>query len=275
MYDNECIQCNAGRLLMHIVIQHLRHVNTSPSSSCVSSSRGRRAQLARSYHLRAVQQDALELAPGQVDIWWLQPEKVADPGLLQRYMQLLTKQEQAYVREGSSEAVQKERLLARTLQRTTLARYCSGCSTPPSLRFERNPHGKPRLSFEEAEEQPNPPLHFSLTHTSTMLGIAVSSGSLVGLDVEETKRHTRADPLKLARRRLAPLELANLEAIDSKEGRAKRFVQLWTLKEAYVKAVGQGISAAPGLSGFSIVLQPDSGLADRMQLVDFESDPCA
>lgn len=42
-------------------------------------------------------------------------------------------------------------------------------------------------------------------------GIAVSSGSLVGLDVEETKRHTRADPLKLARRRLAPLELANLE----------------------------------------------------------------
>lgn len=42
-------------------------------------------------------------------------------------------------------------------------------------------------------------------------GIAVSSGSLVGLDVEETRRHTRADPLKLARRRLAPLELASLE----------------------------------------------------------------
>lgn len=49
--------------------------------------------------------------------------QVADPGLLQSYMQLLTKQEQAYVNEGSSEAVQKERLLARTLQRTTLARY--------------------------------------------------------------------------------------------------------------------------------------------------------
>ena len=48
--------------------------------------------------------------------------QVADPGLLQRYMQLLTKQEQAYVSEGSSETVRKERLLARTLQRTTLAR---------------------------------------------------------------------------------------------------------------------------------------------------------
>ena len=49
--------------------------------------------------------------------------QVTDPGLLQRYMQLLSKQEQTYVSEGSSEAVQKERLLARTLQRTTLARY--------------------------------------------------------------------------------------------------------------------------------------------------------
>lgn len=56
-----------------------------------------------------------------------------------------------------------------------LCRYCSGCPSPPSLRFERNPHGKPRLSFEEAEEQPYPPLHFSLTHTSTMLGEAAKS----------------------------------------------------------------------------------------------------
>lgn len=40
-------------------------------------------------------------------------------------MQLLTPEEQSYVREGSSDAVQKERLLARTLQRTVLARYCA------------------------------------------------------------------------------------------------------------------------------------------------------
>ena len=54
-------------------------------------------------------------------------------------------------------------------------------------------------------------------------------------------------------------------AIESKEARAKRFMELWTLKEAYVKAVGQGISAAPGLKGFSVLLQPDAGLAHRVQ----------
>ena len=49
--------------------------------------------------------------------------QASDVGLLNRYMELLTPGEQSYVREGSSEAVQRERLLARTLQRTTLARY--------------------------------------------------------------------------------------------------------------------------------------------------------
>jgi hypothetical protein len=36
-----------------------------------------------------------------------------------------------------------------------------------------------------------------------------------------------------------------------REVRAQHFLQLWTLKESYVKAVGRGISAPPGLSSFS------------------------
>lgn len=46
--------------------------------------------------------------------------------------------------------------------------------------------------------------------------------------------------------------------------RGAHFVRLWTLKEAYVKAVGRGITAAPGLRGFTVSLQPGGrgGLAD-------------
>lgn len=133
------------------LFRHLQCVSPKARTYSTFNSRSNRSQPARSYCLRAVQQDRFDLAPGEVDVWWLQPEKarqgrhvaciserkahsggfpapfdavqVADPSLLQRYMQLLTKQEQAYVSEGSSETVQKERLLARTLQRTTLARY--------------------------------------------------------------------------------------------------------------------------------------------------------
>ena len=56
-------------------------------------------------------------------------------------------------------------------------------------------------------------------------------------------------------------------AIKSAEGRAKRFVQLWTLKEAYVKAMGQGISAVPGLQGFSVLLCKDHDIEQRIQQI--------
>lgn len=41
--------------------------------------------------------------------------------------------------------------------------------------------------------------------------------------------------------------------VDESE-RARHFVRLWTLKEAYVKAVGRGIGARPGLKAFSVSL---------------------
>lgn len=43
------------------------------------------------------------------------------------------------------------------------------------------------------------------------VGIAVSCGNPVGLDVEAADRHTKTDVLKLAKRRFAPAELASLE----------------------------------------------------------------
>lgn len=49
-----------------------------------------------------------------------------------------------------------------------------------------------------------------------------------------------------------------LAGIHDSDDRSRRFVQTWTLKEAYVKALGQGISAAPGLKGFSVVLEKGS-----------------
>ena len=38
--------------------------------------------------------------------------------------------------------------------------------------------------------------------------------------------------------------------------RQRRFLKLWTLKEAYVKAVGRGISGYPGLAGFTVDPRP-------------------
>ena len=46
-------------------------------------------------------------------------------------------------------------------------------------------------------------------------GCAVTAGPLVGLDVEASGRHTTGDPLRLARRRFSPAEIASLESAAS------------------------------------------------------------
>ena len=117
-----------------------------------------------------------------------------------------------------------------------LCRYCSDCWTPNNLNFRRNPAGKPELCWAEGAPDTPQPLHFNLSHTSTAMGdaaatllvayklarwltelpvlpvgIAIGANRLVGLDVEESSRLTRHDPLKLARRRFASAEVAQLQ----------------------------------------------------------------
>ncbi|KAK9829352.1 hypothetical protein WJX72_005328 [[Myrmecia] bisecta] len=181
-------------------------------------------------------QHSLQLAPGEVHIWWLNADKLTDDALLSEYEGLLSSEEQAGVSAITNAAVRKERLLARALVRTTLARYCGGVVAADGLCFVRNASGKPELSWPLEVPCPTPNLHFNLTHTRSLLGCAVTNGMRIGLDVERTDRHTRSDPLKLARRRFTPTEVACLADVLSPAARAEHFVRLWTLKEAYVKA---------------------------------------
>ena len=53
--------------------------------------------------------------------------------------------------------------------------------------------------------------------------------------------------------------------LDDPVERQRRFLKLWTLKEAYLKAVGRGISGFPGLAGFSVDPRP-AGLASVSQM---------
>ncbi|CAL8463637.1 g3171 [Coccomyxa elongata] len=206
------------------------------------------------------------MLPGEVHLWWLFPDDVQDGSLLAQYEHLLTAEEHSHMMAASTPKLRKERLLARVLVRTTLSRYCGAEAHPQSLRFSRNHAGKPHLLRDSSRGVTDlHSLQFNLSHTASLLGCAVTAGQLVGLDVEVTNRHTHGDPLRLAKRRFSPAERAALEGCAEGEERAQHFVRLWTLKEAYVKAVGRGISGRPGLSAFSVSLDPIS-TGDASQL---------
>ncbi|WVY96713.1 hypothetical protein V8G54_028864 [Vigna mungo] len=76
-----------------------------------------------------------------------------------------------------------------------------------------------------------------------IIGIVFSSS--IGIDVEEKQRRLKNDTLAFAQRFFSPLEIEMLTHIVDPELRLQELIKLWTLKEAYVKALGKGFSASP------------------------------
>jgi len=133
---------------------------------------------------------------------------------------------------------------AHALLRTVLSRYSP--LPPEAWRFETTPHGKPFLAPAQAGD---PPLSFNLSHTRTVVACAVAVEARLGIDVQESGRP--ADVLSIAERHFTAIERQLLTGCPREEVDV-RFVEIWTLKEAYVKAVGTGLSLPLDSFGFSL-----------------------
>lgn len=120
---------------------------------------------------------------------------------------------------------------AHALLRTTLS-WCTG-DAPATWRFETTNSGKPFLppGF--------PKLSFNLSHAHGIVACAVTENSEVGIDVETIDRP--ADVERIAERFFAASERAALRALMEEGARRARFFELWTLKEAFLKAIGSGL----------------------------------
>lgn len=117
--------------------------------------------------------------------------------------------------------------------------------SPTSLKFRKNIYGKPEVDWQNHYDRNPPPLHFNISHTSSLIACGVTLDSPIGIDVEEKQRTTKNNILSFARRYFSPHEVESLSVISDPEIQRQEFLKLWTLKEAYVKALGRGFSAAP------------------------------
>lgn len=94
-----------------------------------------------------------------------------------------------------------------------------------------------------------PDIHFNLSHSGSLV-MAVFSDLEVGCDIERIQ----TAKMKLARRFFAEPELAGLEAQSSEEQKDALFYRIWTLKESYIKATGEGMRTA--LDSFTVYPEP-------------------
>ena len=116
---------------------------------------------------------------------------------------------------------------------------------PDAWRFAPGRHGKPRIVEPEAYRG----LGVNLTHARGMVAAAVSAAVEIGIDVDSAT--DRSAGLEIANRFFAPEEIAGLHALADGGARQERFIRLWTLKEAFIKATGKGL--AQPLSDFAFV----------------------
>jgi 4'-phosphopantetheinyl transferase len=117
---------------------------------------------------------------------------------------------------------------------------------PAAVRFRYGPQGKPALLADPA------PLVFSVSHSGELGLCAVAREGALGVDVERVR--PLDDALAIAERFFSPAERAALRSLEP-PALETAFFTAWTRKEAFIKALGEGLSYP--LADFDVTLLPD------------------
>jgi 4'-phosphopantetheinyl transferase len=108
-------------------------------------------------------------------------------------------------------------------------------------------HGKPALAPQFADTG----LRFNVSHAEDLAVYAFSFGREVGIDVEAVRPIANADDIAL--RFFSPRETKAYLGLDPRD-RVRGFFNCWTRKEAFVKAIGDGLHYP--LDRFDVALDP-------------------
>lgn len=210
-------------------------------------------------------------APGEVHVW--RASLRAQPHELARHHALLADDEQARAARFRMD-VHRERFVAgRGIQRLLLARYLG--ADPAALRYRQASHGKPELDGEHAASG----LRFNVSNSEDGLLVAVTTALEIGVDLEAV--HPMTDRDGVARRFFSGPENEVYGALSDAE-RDTAFFTCWTRKEAYIKAVGEGLSMpldcfdvtlAPGDPARILATRGDPGEAARWTMRELDPGP--
>ena len=147
-------------------------------------------------------------------------------------------------------------VVARAMLRVLLGRYLG--IPHAALRLGAGPQGKPCLSGRE--------LYFNVSHTHGLALYAFTRRGEVGIDVERIR--SCPTHLDMATRFFTPREAAALRTVPP--GRSEEaFFHVWTRKEAFLKALGLGLSH--GLERFEVSVPPD----EPSRVLHIDGDPRA
>ena len=165
------------------------------------------------------------------------------------FRSLLAEPEKERAERFAFEHLRRSFILSRGVLRILLGRYIG--MAPAAITFAYGAHGKPHVPVETR-------VRFNSSHSGDLAVFAFTQDCEIGVDVERVR--SLPDMQDIARRFFCPEEEAEL-ADGAPSDRAHAFFLCWTRKEAFIKATGDGLSAA--LDSFRVSLRP----GDRARII--------
>lgn len=155
----------------------------------------------------------------------------------------LTKDEVEYAKRFKFKKHSNRFIIARGILRSLLGRYLE--VTPRKIKIEYSDYGKPHFQNEKA-------INFNISHSKQMAVFAFSKYCNIGIDIEFINKKIEFD--EIAKRFFSKNEVKTLNSLSDKD-KVIGFYNCWTRKEAFIKAVGEGLSFP--LDKFEVSLEPE------------------
>jgi phosphopantetheinyl transferase len=189
-------------------------------------------------------------SPVEVHIWYQNTEAV-DEEALDFADTLLCQEERAQRDRFRLHENGRDYAMAHSLLRRSLSMYAP-YRLAADWQFGKNAFGKPHIAGV-AGLAPTP--EFNLSHTAGFVACAISSAR-VGIDVERVREVI--DYEALTESHFSREEFRMLKELPQ-DARATRAIELWTLKESFLKGVGCGLSGPLDSIWFEVGLSDDIG----------------
>ncbi len=185
----------------------------------------------------------LALPPGEIHLWMVALD--AEPAVVEELARSLAADELERAGRFRFDRHRRQYMVGRGALRVLLGAYLG--APPGEVRFVYGPRGKPFL----AAAPPASGLYFNLSNSHELALVGFLRGAEIGVDVEFLK--PMPDLEQIAERFFSASERTALRRLPEDQKR-EGFFNCWTRKEAYLKAVGEGL-AAP-LDSFDVTLVP-------------------
>jgi 4'-phosphopantetheinyl transferase len=202
----------------------------------------------------------LLLSSSEIHVWRV--PLTALPDVIERLRVWLSSSELARAARFYHERDRSHFIVGRAALRSILARYLD--INPADVTFDYGPQGKPALAGGHPSGR-SPGIEFNLAHSHGLALCAIATRKRIGIDLEHIR--PMPDATQIAARFFSASEQTALEQIPE-ESRGDAFFRCWTRKEAFIKAVGQGLSMP--LDSFDVSLDPDDA-----RLLRLDGDPDA